>query len=153
MPPTPNFDLQDAHKYFSAHCFNKTWDFITMPARTPEQEMEMLNYCRTSLWHWSQRADATPKNFSVGYWQASRVYALLGITIAAKNFGLMCLEQSAGLEPFYVGYAHEALARSAMVAGDKSAMSHHLALAKEQCELVSDVDSKKMLAADLETLR
>lgn len=153
MPTTPNFDIQEAHKYFSAHCFNKTWDYIEMASRTPEQDFEMLNCCRASLWHWSQRSDATPTNLSVGYWQASRVYALLGIAVAAKNFGLMSLEKSTGLEPFYVGYAHEALARSAMVAGDKSVMTHHLEIARQHCDLIADVDSKKLLAADLETIR
>lgn len=153
MPPIPNFDIQDAHKYFSSYCFNRTWEYMEMASRTKEQDNAMLNCCRASLWHWSQRPDATPENISVGYWQASRVYALLGLPYVAVIFGQMSLEQSASLEPFYVGYAHEALARAAMLADDKTAMNLHLGMAREQCRQVADPESKKMLSADLDSIK
>ena len=60
-------DLVEAHRYFSAECFNRAWDLIELPARTPEQDRTMLQLGLTSLWHWSQRPDRTP----VG-WRASK---------------------------------------------------------------------------------
>jgi hypothetical protein len=73
-----DFDPAVVHRYFSATCFNKTWEFIDNSNRTPEEDMTMLQTSMASLWHWSQRRDAKPQNLSVGNWQVSRVYCLLG---------------------------------------------------------------------------
>ena len=77
MPDQPTFDLVTAHKYFAADCYNKTWGFMDNPNRTPEEDLSMLQTAMTSLWHWSQREDATPTNFAIGGWQVSRVFALI----------------------------------------------------------------------------
>ncbi len=78
MPDNPDFDLQVTHRYFSGNCFNKTWEFIDNPNRTDKNNLSMLQTAMASLWHWSQREDAKPQNLSVGYWQVSHVFALLG---------------------------------------------------------------------------
>ena len=143
MSKPPVFDEQEAHKYFSAHCFNKTWNFIDKPARTVEEGEEMLRTCLASLWHWSQRTDVSPTNLCVGYWQASRVFALLGKTDDARRYGKLSLEHSKGLEPFYEGYAYEALARSEMTAGDQVKMNDYLSKAQSLCAGIVDRESKK----------
>ncbi len=153
MNTTPAFDLQEAHKYFAAHCFNRTWDFISKQKRTSEEDDQMIQACLASLWHWSERADVTPKNFSIGYWQASRVYALAGRVDDARRYAQLSLEKSQGLEPFFEGYAYEALARSEMVAGNRAQMSGYLIKAQKLCDSVPDPESKKMLQADLETIK
>ena len=38
MAKAPELDVAAAHKYFSAHCFNKAWDLIEKTDRTPEDE-------------------------------------------------------------------------------------------------------------------
>jgi hypothetical protein len=55
MSDKPDFDPAVVHRYFSATCFNKTWEFIDNPKRTPEEDMTMLQASMASLWHWSQR--------------------------------------------------------------------------------------------------
>ena len=153
MSKTPTFELQEAHKYFAAHCFNSTLDFIEKKSHTPEEVDQMIQLCMTSLWHWSQRTDATPKNFAVGYWQASRVFALAGKVDEARKYGQLSLEKGQGLEPFYVGYAYEALARSEMVAGNRRKMNEFLGKARELCTKVTDAEEKKLLTNDLETIK
>jgi len=152
MAKEPTFDIAEAHKYFSAHCFNKTWDFIDQDTRTPDAEDEMLQACMASLWHWSQRSDATPQNQSVGFWQASRVFALRGDATNARRYAERSLRVGGDLEPFFVGYAYEALARAEQVGGENTRAAEYLAKAKVLCEQVSDAESKQMLAADLESL-
>ena len=39
---TTNIDLENAHRYFSAECFNRAWDYIDKPERTPEEDLNML---------------------------------------------------------------------------------------------------------------
>ena len=152
MPNEPTFDLHAAHKYFSAHCFNSAWDLIDKESRTPEDDLQMVNLCQASLWHWSQREDCTPKNMSIGYWQTSRIYALLGRDFPARKYGQLSLDNAKDAEPFFIAYAHEALARAAMVAGDTGMVNEHLAAARKHAESIIVADSKKMLEDDLATI-
>ena len=38
----PDFDSAKAHQFFSAHCFNSAWELIDKPARTPEENEQMI---------------------------------------------------------------------------------------------------------------
>lgn len=152
MIKLPSFELAESHRYFAAHCFNKTWDFIDKPSRSEEEEEAMLHTCLASLWHWSQRDNVTAENFSVGYWQASRVFALLGRADDARKYARRSLEKSRGLAPFYEGYAYEALARSESVAGNHEKVKEYLAQARKLCEAVEDVESRKLLSEDLDQI-
>jgi hypothetical protein len=155
MTKKPDFDLFSAHKYFAAQCFNQTWDYIDKPARTKSEEDSMLSLSLASLWHWTQREDCTPTNLSVGYWQVSRVFALLQQADNARHYGELCLEvsQKEGVLPFYLGYAYEALARAELVAGNRDKMADLLVQARQTAALISDAEEKKMLLKDLETIR
>ena len=115
----------------------------------------MLLLSMASAWHWTQRADCTAQNMSVAYWQLARVYALLKQADNARRYGELSLEKSKseGIPPFYLGYAHEALARAEMVAGNKKKVAEYLAEARRAAERVTDAEAKKMLLADLETIK
>jgi hypothetical protein len=148
------FDIAAAHKYFSAECFNRAWDLIDKSERTPAEDEEMIQLSLTSIWHWTQRPDCTPQNLSVGYWQASRIYALLGRVRLARHYGQLSLEaiQKAGDLPFYLGYAYEALARAEWLADDSTKMAEYLALARKAAKRVPDPDAQAALIADLESI-
>jgi hypothetical protein len=155
MTKKPDFDLAAAHKYFSVDCFNKTWDYIDKPVRTTSEGDAMLHLSLASLWHWTQREDCTDTNLSVGYWQVSRVFALLQQADNARHYGELCLEasQKKGVQPFYLGYAYEALARAEQVAGNLDKMENFLVQAHQTAALISDAEEKKMLVQDLATIR
>jgi tetratricopeptide (TPR) repeat protein len=155
MPQSPNFELTAAHKYFSAECFNRAWDLIEKPLRTADDDEKMLLLSMASLWHWTQRPDRTPSNLSVGYWQVSRIYALLGQPDNAHRYAQLCLNTCQGnnIEPFYLGYAYEALARAEMIAGDRENMKEYLRKAAQVLEEMSDPEAKKQLQEDLSTIR
>jgi hypothetical protein len=78
MADDADFDADQAHRHFSASCFNLAWELIDKPDRTAEDDEQMVRLAQASLWHWTQRSDCTDKNLSIGYWQVSRVCALLG---------------------------------------------------------------------------
>ena len=145
----PSFDPQSAHRHFSAHCFNAAWDLIDKQARTPDEEEQMLLLAQASLWHWTQREDCTPRNLSVGYWQLARIYALLGWPEEAWRAGEAALRFAENEPPFYRGYAHEALARAAMLAGDVSRQKHHLNEARWCAAEVTDAGERAALETDL----
>jgi len=154
MNETPGFDLDKAHRYFSAECFNRAWDLIDKPSRTPEEDRQMLQLGLASLWHWSQRPDHTPINLSVGHWQVSRIYSLLGMADEARRYAGLSLQyaQDGGDFPFYLAYAYEALARAESVGGDKARMMEYLQQARALSDRVPDPDDKKQLLADLASI-
>jgi hypothetical protein len=154
MANKPDFDLKSAHKYFSVDCFNRAWDYIDKPVRTVEEDDWMLQFSLASLWHWRQREDCTPTNLSVGYWQVSRVYALLGQTSQARHYGQLCLEVSKteGVLPFYLGYAYEALARAEATAGEQGKMKKFLSQAQQVASTLPDPEAKEQLLKDLATI-
>ena len=149
MTARPDFDLQTVHRYFAAQCFNKAWEFIDNHNRTAEDDLAMLQIAMASLWHWTQREDAEPGNLSVGCWQVSRVYALLGQGDNSRRYAEVSLKHSEGLEPLYIGYAYEALARAEMIAGNRVKMKEYLNKAREFAEKVEDPEDREVLVVDI----
>ena len=150
MAKKPEFDLTAAHKFFSTHCFNKAWDLIDQPSRTPEQDEEMIRLSLASTWHWKQRDDCTQVNLSVSFWQTSRIYSILGQVDNARRYARLCLDASQGedVSQFYLGYAYEAMARAESLFGDTQ-VEQYLEKARNIAAAMSDSDEKQMLLDDL----
>lgn len=146
---SPAFDTIAAHRHFSAACFNGVWDLLEQPNRSPGDDVRLLAAAHASLWHWLQRPDCTPRNLSVGYWLLSRVYAVRESATEARRYGLLSLDAAAQEPPFYQGYAHEALARAARLAGDSRLAESHLAEARRFAAQVAEAEERAMLENDL----
>ncbi len=146
------FDAQLAHRHFSADCFNRTWTFIAKPDRTAAETEAMLLCALASLWHWTQRPDCTDRNLSIGHWQVSRAYALAGQGENAMRHGERSLALAEGSPPFYIGYAHEAVARAALVLNDRKLLSDHLTEAQRCAAAVTDAEERRPLEQDLRSL-
>ncbi len=149
MANPPDFDVGAAHRFFSGDCFNRAWDLLDKPDRTPAEAEEMIHLAHASMWHWSQRPDCQPRNLAVGYWQLSRVYAVNREAPQAAMYGVHSLEASRDQGPFLTAYAHEALARAAAVAGDRATMERHLTEARALLSQVTDPEERGLLEADL----
>ena len=152
MADQPALDIEAAHKYFSTSCFNSAWELIEKPDRTPEDDEQMIRLTQTSLWHWMQRPDCTDKNLSIGLWQASRIYALLGQADKAREYAEFSLRKTPDNEDFYLGFAYEALARAESIARNPEKMKTYLAEAWRHAEAVTDDEERQTLTSDLRTL-
>lgn len=146
-------DRAAAHRHFSSECFNRSWELLDRADRSAADDEQMLLTALASLWHWTQRADCSDQNLSIGFWQVSRVYSLLGQADNARRFGELCLQRSGELSPFFRAYAHESLARAAMLAGDKLLLDAHAAAARKLSAEVAEPDDRALLQTDLEQLR
>lgn len=82
----------------------------------------------------------------------SRIQALLGYAAEATRHAEVCLSYSGALEPFYVGYAYEALARAASVAGLWQKAAEYCSLARAQARLVLNAEHRALLVKDVEGL-
>ena len=155
MAKLPDFDVVAAHKYFAAHCFNSAWPLIDKAERSPDEDVQLVALGHASLWHWTQRADCTDTKLSVGHWLLSRIYSVLQDATQARRYAESCLRisQRTGVEPFYLAFAYEAVARSASVAQDWATAAGAIQEARALAERVSDLESQKMLLNDLATIR
>lgn len=153
-PKGPDFNVDDAHKFFSAYCFNRAWELIEKDVRTPEEDEEMVRLSQASHWHWTQREEYGASNASIAYWQTSRIYALLGQPENARRYGQLCLEASEGgdLGPFFLGYAFEALARAEAISGNKQQKETYLQKARQSGEQITDNEDRQLLLGDLKTI-
>jgi hypothetical protein len=149
---TPTLDVGRAHRHFSAGCFNRAWSLIEKEKRTSEEDEAMVLCAYAALWHWTQRADCTEQNLSIGHWQLSRVFALLGRGEPSMWHARRSLDLAAGLEPFFVGYGHEAVARAARLLADDATFQTHLNKAREYVATVTDDEDRGALEKDLREL-
>ena len=149
------FNLEAAHHFFAAPCFNAAWDLIEKPNRTAEEDEQMLRLSLASHWHWTQRNDYSAKTQSTAYWQTARIYALLGQADNARHYAQLCLQasQNQDIAPFYLAYAYEALARAEAVAGNKQEMTRYLDEAHQIATTITESNSKQQLLADLATIQ
>jgi hypothetical protein len=154
MAKEPDFDLQAAHRFFSAQCFNAAWDLMEKTDRSVEEDEEMIRLSQASHWHWTRRDDYGDKETSIAYWQTSRIHAILGQADNARRYGQLCLaaSQDEGLPPFCLGYAYEALARAESVAGNRDRMEEYLQKARTAVERMTDPDTRKQFEDDLNSI-
>ena len=142
-------DQKQAHKFFSAACFNDVWTYLDKPERSESDVEQMIETAHASLYHWLQRVDCTAYNKSIGYWQLSRVYATVGNGPQALVYAEKALASADPEKPFMRGYGHEAMARAAFVAGDDELSSRHMELAKSAAEDIQDDSDQRALLDDL----
>lgn len=152
MTMQPSFDLQAAHRWFAADCFNTAWLLIEKVSRTPEETEAMISLAHASIFHWRQRDDCTTRNLSIGYWQLARIYALADQAANARHYGQLCLEISQDDGPFHLGYAYEALARAERLVGNEKATNENLQRAREYAGQVEDAEQRAMLEKDLDEI-
>ncbi|WP_413300689.1 hypothetical protein AA0X95_19245 [Bacillus sp. 1P10SD] len=143
-----------SHKQLAVNSFNAVWDLLDLPQRTTEEEEKMIHLAHTSFWHWTQVVDHTPQNVSIGYWQLSRVYAFAKLGERALYFGEQCLEVSLKneIEPFYIGYAYEALCRANALLEKDELAKDQFNLAMDYAQLVKVDSAKESLIKDLNSI-
>lgn len=145
--------IDDAHHLELAKTlFNHVWQLLELDERTPEQDAEMINAAHASAYHWS--TVGTPLNVARGEWQISRVYAVVGRGIPATDHASRCLElcEAHELGAFDTAFAHEAVARAALVCGDLAEAEGHIARARHLASGVEGADDRKWLEHELDSL-
>ena len=145
-------DVAAWHRHFGVELFNRAWDLLDTADRTTDQNAALLAAALGSRHHWRQIGE--PKNFAISDWQVSRVFAVAGAGELARAFAAQSLAlcEQHNLSAFLHGYAHEALARAALVDGDEPTAIEHLATAREFAAGVTDDDDRTLLERDLEEL-
>lgn len=148
MPDSAINDDNKKHRHYAVQFFNDTWALIEKINRTPDEDARMIHMAHASRMHWEFAG--TAQNWSVGEWQIARVYSVLGMAAPAQYHARRCLElaQKAGITGFFLGSAHEGMARALRVGKDPRAQEH-LDEARRILKDLTDPDDIKTLEADL----
>jgi hypothetical protein len=150
---TPATDLDDAtERALGVALYNRTWELLEVPHRTPSQVDEMIHTAHASRYHWTRVAE--PANLARGEWLCSRVYAVLGRGEPALWHARRCVEidEAAGIGDWDTAAAYEAMARASAVAGDRAAARAWVARGREACAAIADADDREHIEADLATV-
>ena len=142
------------HRRLAVDLFNHVWTLLERTDRTPEHDDEMLHAAHASRYHWSHAG--TTINLARGEWQCSRVYATLGRAEPALHHALRCLDYTEAAderEDWDLPFAHEAIARAFMVAGDDKRLRDHARRARELAAPVAEDDDRAHLLSQLADLR
>jgi DNA-binding transcriptional MerR regulator len=152
-PVAPDIDAA-TRRALAVGLFNYTWTLLENPARTREQDDEMLHAAHASRYHWGEIGESF--NLARGEWQVSRVYCVLGRGEPAIYHATRCLEineaNEKGREDWDLGMAYEALARAHAVAGDRATSDKWRAMAKDELPKIAEAEDRQLLEQDIATL-
>jgi hypothetical protein len=129
------------HKKIAKLCFNQTWDYLDKKSRTPDDEQKMLHLAHASRYHWGFVGNA--RNFAIGDWQLSRVYAVLNEPRLALHFAKSALEitqknkLSDNLPSAYEGMAH-----AYAVAKEERSARDYIKKAREALNKATDMSAE-----------
>lgn len=142
----------DAAVAFAKTLFNRAWDRLERTDRSPEDDRAMLADALGSWALWREVND--PRRHAVSDWQVSRVFAVLGDPVWAGRYAAAGLErcETHRLGPFLEGYAWEAEARAAHLAGDPARRDAAIAAARAAADRVEDPDERQLIIDDLAEL-
>jgi hypothetical protein len=152
-PPPPELDAT-TRRALAVGLFNTVWRLLETPARTPDQDDQMIHAAHASRYHWGEVPTAEPANLAIGEWQCSRVYAVLGRGEPALHHARRCLElaEATDHEPWLLASAYEGLARASAAAGDLPAARGWKAKAQEAIAGEPELDEREVIERDIATL-
>ena len=146
----PQFNLQQAHRWFAVECNNHAWDLIEKSDRTADETDAMLHAAHASCHHWLQIG---------GELEHARACTLLATAYHRAGFfergmhfalrALACLEEP-GITPtpFDRACAHGAMAANCLLADRKPDAALHASAGGEaaaQCEESGERDLVEQL--------
>ena len=137
--------------WFAVECNNRAWSLADMPARSAEEDAEMLHSAHAAALHWS--AVGTELNHARAAMLLGHVYALLGdrtrgLEYARTAFDYVMSHESPAWE---IAMAHAVLANGASAAGDRALHTAHHMQATALAAALEDPEDRSIVEATLRT--
>ncbi|MHA2183057.1 MAG: hypothetical protein ACXAAH_16690 [Promethearchaeota archaeon] len=135
------------HEKLAKETFNKTWDFLDMKDRSPEEIQNMIHTVHASRYHWGilvSEGKGTALNLQRGDWILSRVYSVLGSGEPALFYATSCLEltEKNDIGDFDLAFAYEAMARASAALKNEEDFNKFFKLAKDAGEKIKKKDDR-----------
>jgi hypothetical protein len=145
-------DADKWHRTFAAATFNRSWDLIDKPDRSPAEDAELLTTVFASRFHWEPIG--TDENKAVGDWQIAHAASHLALPQIALTFANSALErtQAAGRSDWLLASCYEGVARAHAVADDAAERDRYVELARAVLETVDDPEDRELIESQLRTI-
>ena len=146
-------DEEKFHHYMGIEMNIQTWNLLGKENRDEKDNVRMINFAKSSLYHWKKSPKFELVNEQRGHWMISHVYAVLGKGEKALETAkeAMHLTEKHRFKDFDLAYAYESLARAHAALGNKEEYQKFWYKAKEASDLIVGEEDKKIFAGDLET--
>ena len=137
------------HRRFAVDLFNRSWDLLEQPERSPEEDAEMLAAAFGSAWHWRQVG--TAENVALGDHQISKVASSVGQPKLALDYARRALEaiEIGRFGNWQVAAAYEGMARACAVSGDISGRDYWVQRCTVALGAVPDAGDRSVVADQL----
>ena len=129
----------------------QTWNLLMKKKRSEQDDLRMIMFAKSSMYHWKKSTNFQPTNEQRGEWLISRVLSILEkretALFHAKN--TIALTEKHELKDFDLAYAYESLARSYAAIKNKDESKIWYKKAKQAGEMISDNKDKEIFNGDL----
>ncbi|HEV7688807.1 MAG TPA: hypothetical protein VGQ80_19690 [Acidimicrobiia bacterium] len=145
----PDDELAGWHRRFAVELFNRSWDLLEQPHRSPDDDAEMLAAAFASAWHWRQVG--TAENIALGDHQIAKVASQVGQPKLALQYARRALEamEIGHFGDWQVAAAYEGMARACAVSGDIAGRDYWVQRCTIALGAVPDAGDRSVVAEQL----
>ena len=143
---------ESEERTIAVKAYNRCWDLLDAPERTPDDNDELLTAAFAQRYHW--RNVGGGQQSIVADWMVGRVAADIGYPDLALHFAQRAFEQvQSGDHPAWLRASLcEGLARAYASAGDADARNEWLDLARRELERETDAEDAALIASQIDSV-
>jgi hypothetical protein len=140
------------HRDLAVQLFNLSWELLEKPARTEDENFELLNAAFGSRYHWSFVGGS--EQFIVGDWMISRAAADVGESHLALTFAQRAYDeaQRVAVPDWLHASVCEGLTRAYAANGDELRREEWFARTKQVVALIVDAEDRELIESQLASI-
>ena len=154
LPATYTRRVEEAmdHRAVAVATYNRCWDLLESPTRTPDEDADLLTSAFTSRHHW-QVVGGAPQAITAD-WMISRSACELGLADLAVEYAERAFAGvQSGEHPAWLrASVFEGLGRAHAVAGNQELRDRYVSLAWLILDREPDPDNREVIAAQLRSV-
>ena len=130
----------------------QTWNLLGKKDRKEQDDVRMVIFAKSSLYHWQLSPNFQPINEQRGQWMIANTYANLGMGEKALEYAkkTLHLTEEHDFKDIDLAYAFEAMARAHAALKNMDECQKWLIKAMKAGELIEGSEDKKIYLSDLE---
>jgi hypothetical protein len=140
------------HRQVAVDTFNRAWELLEVPVRSPERDRELLGLAFTSRHHWGVVGGA--EELMVGDWMIAHVASVLGYGALAERYASVALDacRANGWSDWRLASMLEGMARASAAIDDEAGRDRYAAEARQVLASIDDKDDRELIAAQLASI-
>lgn len=140
------------HRQVAVETFNRCWELLEVPVRSPDRDRELLGLAFTSRHHWG--VVGGPEEAMVGDWMIAHVASVLGYGALAERYASAALDacRANGWTDWRLASMLEGVARASAAIGDEQGRDRYAAEARQVLATIDDKDDRELIAAQLASI-